>query len=74
VLRLLTRRRCLTCGEDLPPSREYPMRVCATCILAPTRAARLTPLAQAAARWHSAPQDDEVQGEPERDGGPGDCA
>jgi len=35
VLRLLSRRRCLSCGDELPPPREYPMRVCATCILAP---------------------------------------
>jgi hypothetical protein len=33
VLRLLSRRRCLTCGEELPAPREYPMRVCAECIL-----------------------------------------
>ena len=35
VLRLLSRRRCLSCGEELPAPRDYPMRVCAECILGP---------------------------------------
>ncbi len=58
VLRLLSRRRCLSCGDELPPTREYPMRVCATCILAPAQAAPRTGLPERAqasafpADWH----------------------
>ena len=33
MLRLLSRRRCLTCGDELPAPRDYPMHVCAACLL-----------------------------------------
>jgi hypothetical protein len=75
VLRLLTRRRCMTCGDELPPSREYPMRVCAACILAPTQRMRATPRAQAALRWHTVPAaDHNGSGDGDGDGDSGDCA
>ncbi len=60
MLRLLSRRRCLSCGEELPPPREYPMRVCAACILAPLHPA---PHADAPTGWAG-----------EDEGGRDDCA
>ena len=35
MLRLLSRRRCLSCEAELPVRRDYPMQVCVECILHP---------------------------------------